>query len=269
VRPLFFAGTWYEIPVYFAIYMLAFLGAILLASHRARRFNLSPVTAIDAGMISFLSGFLGARIFHILIEYPKYYFENPLKVLMFWPGGFVLYGGLVFGVIGVYSFLKSKAEFLRDWADLLAPSLLFGIGIGRMACLAAGCCYGKATNWWWGIIFTDQHAAAPLHISLHPTQLLEAVFGLLMAGVFILIWNKPKKYSGFALPIAFLAYAGFRFFIEFLRADPERGFWFGGAASTSQIIAMGSAVICIAIILNFIWGYRSGRLQPGKTFKAV
>lgn len=264
MRPLLFAGAWYEIPVYFAIYMLAFLGAILLLSNRASRFNLSPVTAIDAGIVSFVGGFVGARLFHIFIEYPKFYWQNPIKVLMFWQGGFVLYGGLVVGVIAVYSFLKWKGEFLRDWADLSTPSVLLGIGIGRMACLAAGCCYGKPTDWWWGMVFTDPHAAAPLHISLHPTQLLESLFGLVAAVIFMIIWSKPKKYSGFALPLAFMAYAIFRFLIEFLRADPERGFWFGGELSTSQVIALGSVVFCAGIILCFVWGYRSGRLQPRK-----
>jgi len=269
VRPLLFAGTWYEIPVYFAIYMLAFLGAILLASHRAKRLELSPVTAIDAGMVIFVGGFLGARLFHVLIEYPKYYLENPLKVFMFWQGGFVMYGGLILGALSVYIFIKWKRQDFREWADLLAPSLLLGIGIGRMACLAAGCCYGKPTDWWWGIVFTDPHAAAPLHMALHPTQILESLFGFMMCGVFLLIWNRPKKYPGFAAPLAYLAYAFFRFFVEFLRDDPERGFWFKGAVSTSQVIALFSEVVCVLIILYLVWSYRSGRLQARKAVKAI
>jgi len=264
VRPLLFAGTWYEIPVYFAIYMLAFLGAILLTSHRARRFGLSPVTAIDSGIVIFIGGFLGARLFHVLVEYPKYYLENPLKVLMFWQGGFVMYGGLIFGAVSIYSFIKWKRQDFREWADLLAPSLLLGIGIGRMACLSAGCCYGKTTDLWWGIVFTDPHAAAPLHISLHPTQMLESLFGFFMCGVFLLIWDRSKKFPGFATPLAYLAYATFRFFNEFLRDDPERGFWFKGAVSTSQVIALISVFICAAIILYLFWGYRTGRLQTRK-----
>lgn len=269
MRPLLFAGTWYEIPVYFAIYMLAFLGAILLASHRAKRMQLSPVTAIDVGIIIFIGGFLGARLFHILIEYPQYYMANPLKILMFWQGGFVMYGGLIFGAISAYGFIKWKRESFREWSDLLAPSLLLGIGIGRMACLAAGCCYGKPTDWWWGIIFTDPHAAAPLHVPLHPTQMLESLFGFVLCGIFLLIWNRPRKYPGFAAPCAYLAYAGFRFVVEFLRDDPERGLWFNSRISTSQLIAIISAVICGLIILGLAGAYRTGRLQPRKTLEAV
>ena len=50
------------------------------------------------------------------------------------------------------------------------------------------------------------------------------------------------------MTLAYVAlYSAVRFGLEFLRGDPERGSWFGGALSTSQVIAivllLGTAVL--------------------------
>lgn len=250
MKPFLFEGTWFEIPVYYAIYMLAFLGAILLGIRRAKAFDISPVRTIDAGIISFVCGLLGARLFHILIEYPEYYWQNPSRIFSFWSGGYVLYGGLILGSLGVLSFLRFHRENISRFVDMAVPCLFLGIGIGRMACLSAGCCYGKPTDLWWGIVFTHPAAGAPLHQSLHPTQMLESLFGFLMCVVFYFVWRRPRQSAGWALPWAMAAYACFRFSIEFLRNDPERGFWFSNQLSTSQFISL--VLFAVALVWMLI-----------------
>ena len=131
MKPLLFEGTFFEFPVYFALYLLAFLGAIILATHRAKKFSVSPVRAIDAGLAAFLGGFLGSRLFHVLFEYPEYYLKDPLKVFYFWQGGFVLYGGLIVGTVSVVSFLLYHHEKLLRWGDLAAPCMFLGIVTGK------------------------------------------------------------------------------------------------------------------------------------------
>jgi phosphatidylglycerol:prolipoprotein diacylglycerol transferase len=214
-------------------------------------------------MIAFGGGFLGARLLHILVEYPDYYLENPIEVLKFWKGGFVMYGGLIGGVLACAVFIKLvKKQSFRAWSDLAAPSMLLGIGIGRIACLSAGCCYGKQTDAWWGIIFTDPRAGAPLHVNLYPTQIMESLFGFIACVVFLWIWRKPHRWSGFGLPSLAIVYACFRFFIEFYRNDPERGFWFSNELSTSQIISLAAMVLGAVWILGLYRLYASGRLKP-------
>jgi prolipoprotein diacylglyceryltransferase len=56
-----------------------------------------------------------------------------------------------------------------------------------------------------------------------------------------------------------LAYAGLRFFHEFLRADP-RGFLFGDALSTSQFIAIVSATIALGMLARL--KARQGPAEP-------
>lgn len=223
--PVLFPDSILETPTYFVLYLLGFLGAILLATRTAQRDQLSPVRAIDLGMFSFLFGFTGARLFHIFIEAPSYYWEKPIRVFYFWQGGFVLYGGLVVGIVGGYCVVRYWwKESTARWGDAAAAPILLGIGIGRMGCLAAGCCHGTATDWWWGMVFTNPRSGAPLHTPLHPTQLLEALFGLGMAFVLYKVYRKPPKRRGEAFMLAGLSYALFRLALSICEATVSEAF---------------------------------------------
>src|SRR5690606_22131108 len=119
--PFLFENTAFEIPTYYVLYLLGFLIAIYLATRRARRFNLSPLIAVDSGIVAFITGVGGARLVHILVEAPAYYLENPIRVFYLWQGGFVFYGGLIFGSLCVIWFLRRKREPVVVWADAVAP----------------------------------------------------------------------------------------------------------------------------------------------------
>jgi phosphatidylglycerol:prolipoprotein diacylglycerol transferase len=203
-------------------------------------------------MVIFVSGALGARFFHILVEAPKYYLEHPIRVFYFWQGGFVLYGGIMLGILVCYGFLRWLKEPIGRWADVVAPCLWLGIGIGRIGCLAAGCCYGERTNWFWGMVFEDVRSGAPRHIPLHPTQALEMVFCLLAAFVSWKVFPRPTKRPGVAFVWMILIYALFRFLIEFLRGDLDRGFFFEGSLSTSQMVS----IVAVAGSLIWFWYFR-------------
>ncbi|MDB5037637.1 MAG: prolipoprotein diacylglyceryl transferase [Bacteriovoracaceae bacterium] len=245
MKPFLFANTLFETPTYYVLYLLAFLGAILLGTYKAKKDGLSPVRAVDLGIVIFISGVIGARLFHILIEAPKYYLAHPIRVFYFWQGGVVLYGGIIIGILASYLFIRALKEPLGRWADVVAPCLLLGIGIGRVGCLAAGCCYGSETQLFWGMVFTDPRSAAPLGIPIHPTQALEMLFGFISCFIFLKVFRGPTKWPGVSFVMMLLVYSVFRFFIEFLRGDIDRGVYFQSALSTSQLISLVLIVGCV------------------------
>ena len=57
-------------------------------------------------------------------------------------GGLVIYGGFFGGVLGLLAFYRKYRVPLLATADLVAPSLMLGLAIGRIGCLLNGCCYG-------------------------------------------------------------------------------------------------------------------------------
>src|SRR5258708_26938362 len=123
-------------------------------------------------------------------------------------------------------------------ADCLAPGLAFGRVRGRFGCFSAGCCYGKPTNHFWGVIFTNHLAnsvsGTPLGVRIEPTQLIEA--GAEFFNFLLLTWLlKRKKFDGQVWGTFMILYGIERYFIEFLRDDPGRGEVFGELMTGTQL----------------------------------
>jgi uncharacterized radical SAM superfamily Fe-S cluster-containing enzyme len=130
--------------------------------------------------------------------------------------GKTIVSGLVGGYLGVQAAEWAMGVKSR-MCDGFAVPLAAAIGIGRLACFSAGCCYGKATSLPWGVDFGDG-----LH--RHPTQLYESAFHL-TAAVVLYQLQRRGMFRGQLVKIYFLAYFGYRFLTEFIR--PEEPLWLG------------------------------------------
>lgn len=186
---------------------------------------------------SFLFAWVGAKLL-FLLSYPKEISQDFLSAVSFWTGGgFVFYGGLLGGVVFLlfYKFLfRLPLQKNNFWP--IVPALTLGHGIGRIGCLLAGCCFGKETDWWWGI---HLHGA-----DRHPTQIIEAVL-LIALGIYLL----RAKRSILELASTYLLTYGFlRFGVELLRGDKVRGEW--GALTPSQWISLLLIVSGLALALK-------------------
>jgi len=140
--------------------------------------------------------------------------------------------------------------------DAFSPGLALGHALGRVGCFAAGCCYGKETHHWWGVVFHNPLAnditGTPLNVPLQPTQLFECAVEL--ANFVFLMWLlKRRKFEGQIFGAFMFIYGIARFFLEFLRGDPGRGSVFGGAMSGTQLIAIG-----LVLAGGLIWWLRPG-----------
>ena len=172
----------------------------------------------------FLSAWIGAK----LLFYFTYPSDAPLdfvKELSFWMGGgFVFYGGFLGGLFFVGLFRAFDKKFNLNLLWPILPALAIGHGIGRIGCLLAGCCFGKPTDWFWGIYLHEHYR--------HPTQLIEAL-GLLAIGIYLLKSQAPR----FKLISLYLvSYGILRLIVEALRGDVVRGLW--GPLTPSQWISL-------------------------------
>jgi phosphatidylglycerol:prolipoprotein diacylglycerol transferase len=92
----------------------------------------------------------------------------------------------------------------------------------------------------------------PLGVPLEPTQLFESAVEL--ANFFFLMWLlKRRKFDGQVFGAFMFIYGIARFFIEFLRGDPDRGLLFNGAITITQLIAIG-----LVLAGGIIWWLRPG-----------
>jgi phosphatidylglycerol:prolipoprotein diacylglycerol transferase len=169
-------------PTYFVYLSLLYSFLLYFAYWRAQKKHMYVEMALQVSLLIMVSGFLGARLFHVLYEAPEYYAQNPFDIFKFWLGGFVFYGGMLTSFIVCWIYLHQRKESFGFWADFFAPIMALGYGLGRGACFFAGCCYGKICELPWAVE------------GRHPTQLYALLYEL---GVFgFLMLRKSTKYSG-------------------------------------------------------------------------
>jgi phosphatidylglycerol:prolipoprotein diacylglycerol transferase len=229
---------------------IAFVAGLWVASREAKRQGLDAGRVTDMAIWVLIAGLIGAKLLLVAVDF-RYFQRSPRELWSIFQSGGVFYGGLIGGAL--VAWLYSRRHHLAGWstADALAPGVVLGQAIGRLGCFAAGCCWGKPTSLPWAVTFTDVYASravgTPMDTPLHPSQLYESAAAFLIFA--FLLWLLPRKRFQGQVALAYVAlYSAVRLGLEFLRGDPERGSWFGGALSTSQVI---SIVLLLAVAVLF------------------
>jgi phosphatidylglycerol:prolipoprotein diacylglycerol transferase len=70
-------------------------------------------------------------------------------------GGLVIYGGFIGAAAGFTAFVRKHKLPLLAMADLVAPSFMIGLTLGRIGCFLNGCCYGGETDLPWAVTFPE------------------------------------------------------------------------------------------------------------------
>ena len=223
---------------------IGILSAYFNTERLAKRIGLDPEPVFNILLIGVGFGILGAKLLFYLTILDEV-IANPKLLVTNLTEGFVVYGGIIFGILAALLYCKKKKLFFLQYLDCAAPSIALAQGFGRIGCFLAGCCYGMPTDSPFSITFTNS-AYAPNHIPLFPSQLVSSAFDFLHFAILCLLFQrnkKPGKIGAFYL----IFYSIGRFIIEFFRGDLERGNV--GTLSTSQFISIFVAIAGIALVL--------------------
>jgi len=242
----------FTVGTYGLFYALGFLLALRLAVSLARREGIDSARIVDLGIVALLAGFLGAKLTLYVIDF-RYYLAHPIEIVRNLRSAGVFYGGFALAAAAGAVYVRRYRLPLARVADIVAPPLALGQGIGRIGCLMAGCCYGRTCDLPWAITFSDPSAfqltGVPLGVPLHPTQLYHALADFLILG--ITLWLlKRRRFEGQVFWMYVLLYAILRAVVEVFRGDSARGVFFGGNVSTSQIIALPAALLAAFMLLR-------------------
>jgi len=248
---LFTLPNGFSIHVYGLMTTLA-LGLPMFLAHRwGKQDGMPKDFVLDLVLMCYGGTILGARAEYVRANWEQFS-DNLPAIFNLRDGGQVFYGGLVtvVSLLMIYSLIKRINPLVL--LDLMGPCLALGHAIGRLGCLFAGCCYGAATDLPWAITFTDPASVAPLNIPLHPTQLYEAGYCLLLAGG--LIWLRGRKrFNGQIFLTYFTIYPILRSLNELLRDDAQRGYFMEKLLGESLTMAQGiSAAMFTAALLGWI-----------------
>ena len=182
---------------------IGFILAMLLAEYRAKKLGLREESIIDITIIAGVSGFLGAKLLYIIVEFDTF-IKDPKAVLG--SAGFVVYGGIIAGVLCCMFYCRIKKLNFLEYFDLVMPEIALAQGFGRIGCFLAGCCYGRETESLFGVVF-PAGSQAPAGVKLIPTQLISAgadfihvIILLVIAGSFSYTVAKNKGKSR-SLPV--------------------------------------------------------------------
>jgi phosphatidylglycerol:prolipoprotein diacylglycerol transferase len=246
---------WYGIMV-----ALAVLVIVLWMLREVRRgANLSYNTILTGALVGIPSGIVISKLLHVidyivisklhpeLANHIVDYTQHPGQILS--GGGLTIYGAVLGAALGIWVYSKFSDFQFGYIADLLAPSVILAQAIGRVGCTINGCCYGMPTSLPWGVVYThpDSFAysaslALPEGMGLHPTQVYELIFCLIVFVVLIKLKGRFKP-DGSLFLIYLSLYSLWRIGIGFLREGIP--FLFG----LHQAQVIGIIVLAITIPL--------------------
>ena len=245
-------------------------GAVLgawLATREAKRRGHNPDIVWDMLIYLMIGGIIGARIWHVFTPSPTILVRdsitgemvNPyfaggtvhiLDILAIWKGGLGIPGAVIGGALVLYFYSRARQINFAEWADIIAPSLALGQGVGRWGNYFNQELYGAPTNLPWKI-FIDPAHRLPAYLDVdyyHPLFFYESLWNF--ANMFLLIWVS-RRYAdriktGDIFLVYLIIYPVGRFLLDFLRLDASMI----GGININQTI-MGIVALCSAGLLYF------------------
>jgi phosphatidylglycerol:prolipoprotein diacylglycerol transferase len=197
---------------------------------------------------------VGGRLGFVLFYDLPHFIANPVDVLAVWNGGMSFHGGLIGTIVAMVLFAWRRKIRVWSMIDVIAPSVTFGLFLGRIANFVNGELWGRVTDLPWAMMFPMAPDGGTL--PRHPSQLYEAA--LEGIALFVLLRILTHRYHRLATPgfvsgaFAF-GYGVARTFVEFFREpDLQLGFLPGG-------LTMGMALsipMIVAGAVVMVWAAR-------------
>ncbi|NMM61607.1 prolipoprotein diacylglyceryl transferase [Clostridium sp. P21] len=248
MRPVLFKILGTNVYGYGMMIAIGICFALVLLRYRAKKRGYDEDSILNMSIISIITGILGGKLLYILTEIKN--IVSNINILKDIGSGFVIYGAILGGALGIVFYSKKKRWNLLKVFDLVAPTVILAQGFGRIGCFLAGCCYGKETALPIGVDFGNS-LFAPSGIMRHPTQLYSSFFDFMVA-FFLLYYDRKERSDGKVFSLYVILYSIGRFFIEFLRDDPRGNV---GIFSTSQFISIFALIF--GVILYNISKFKS------------
>ena len=218
-----------ELPGPFALsaHGVAFLIAAVVSLTLAKRRSLPEHRRAfdDAIPYMMLGAVLGARVVYFARS-PELW-SQPQRILAFWEGGLVSYGGMAGALLPFLWFLKRQGYPLAKLTDALAPTVLIGWAIGRIGCFLSW--YGE-----YGTISRLPWAFEVDGIPRHPVMLYLSLV-LFIAGVVLM--RLPTEPAFRVSALSLMSYGGLRLICDYWR-DYE-----------SVNLTWASRITCVVIVI--------------------
>lgn len=226
---------------------LAGLSVLWLGRVNAPARGLSPEVVERLWPALLLGGFAGAHLYYLLAVAGWPLHRLPLGSVANIFAGTAVQGGILGGAAAAALYCRLRDLPLLSLCDALAPAGALAQAVTRVGCFAAGCCFGRRTDSFLGVVISSPYAdpAAPRGVPLHPAQLYETVLDLCLAAV-LQRRLRARREPGILFAQYVMGASAIRFAVEFFRDDDAASLISGLAHSQFTSIALFAAAALYA-----------------------
>jgi phosphatidylglycerol---prolipoprotein diacylglyceryl transferase len=214
--------------LHLATYNIAIAIALIVAGmigfQRLLRLGVAPAIIRTGILLTIVGGFAGMIGMMLLINALRAAPDGITPVLgrggtIVEPEGRSVIWGLVSGSLITALYCRRHHASLSRVFDLGIVPVPLGQAIGRLGCLAAGCCYGKVTASPLGMYLPDEYGVWAVR---YPTQLMSSAVDLFIFITLIVIErHRRMPFDGFLALLFVILFCAKRFAIGFLRETGE------------------------------------------------
>jgi len=177
---------------------------------------------------------VGSRLGHCLFYEPEVYLRDPIRILFIWQGGLASHGATIGLIVTLWLYSKRYGFHVLEVMDRFAMSATMGATFVRLGNFMNSEIVGRVWDGPWAVRFPSyEHSLArelavrsgaripfdPIALPRHPSQLYEALGGLAVFAM-LLIVDKiygEKRPRGLLAALFMLGYFSFRFMVEFVK----------------------------------------------------
>lgn len=246
MHPIILRIANFHIYSYGVFLFISFLIGTKMVEVRAKKFGVESSKVTDLALLTLITVVVGARLLYVIFHWNEFN-HDLIGIIAFWRGGLgglMFYGGFILAlIIGILYVRKEKMPLLK-MLNAIAPAIALGEGLTRIGCFLNGCCFGKPTHSFLGILFPrNSPAGYTFHVPIQPTQLYSSLAGFILFCLALILERKHWR-DGLLFGIIMIFYALFRFGIDFVRYyENSSNLW------VNQIIALSFFVVAIVFTI--------------------
>jgi phosphatidylglycerol---prolipoprotein diacylglyceryl transferase len=247
MHPVLFSIGGLSISSFGFFISLSFLLSLFVIWRLCLLYDIDEEKTLDLSLLTFFGALIGARIFHVALNFSQYDTLSKMAFINRYPG-LNFWGGLILGGLTLRFLVRRLKLSFWQIADFVMVGVFLGLSTGSIGCLLSSCQSGFPSN-------------LPIAVTqiglLGPRFPIQAVQSLLFFLGFIYLWKAAIRFhfAGKILSLGLILLGLIVLVIEPFRSDVVRGF---------SIFSLGQVLSIVTILFGKTLFYRLSK----RSFKA-
>jgi phosphatidylglycerol:prolipoprotein diacylglycerol transferase len=243
---------------YGLIMVLAMMAGLGLAGRLVKDLGLKSEILYDLMFWLIIWGLLGARLYHVGLEW-AYYSRNLLEIVQVWHGGLAIHGAILAGLVTLVVWSRRQRQNVWLWAAVLAPGVALGQAIGRWGNYFNQELFGRPTTSLWGIWIDPWRRPVGYERFdyFQPTFLYESLCSLALTLILVLMIKKSGQVSKEALgqrvlAVYLIGFGMYRGLMELIKIDATPMLWGWRWPQIMSALLILSGVALLTVVGKYV-----------------